>query len=680
MPTTISSNTASITTQGIGSGLDIASIVDKLVAVESIPLNNLKTKESAYQTKLSAYSAASGALATFQTTVAALAAPSAFKTFATSINDATLASVSIDTTNTQSLAAGSHTLRVDALASAQRTASGPSVDTAAAVGTGTITIDIGSWNSGYTAFTPNAAAGSKTITIDSSNDSLTGIRDAINGAGAGVTASIINDGSGNRLVVTGSSTGRAQGFRIATSDSDGNNVDATGLSQIAFDPAASGGTPQSQHLADAADASFSLDGLTVTKPSNHVSDAISGLTLDLKKTDSSTTAFTVSRDTASTTRNVKSFVSAYNTIVTGIASLTSYNATSKAAGVLNGDSSIRLIATRLQSLVASVIPGSGSVSSLADIGIKFGDDGTLSVDDTKLGTALTANPDGVSRLFAKAGVATDSLVGYNDATDATQIGVHALAVSQLATRGSLGGSATAGLTITAGVNDTVGITVDNVSTTITLAPGTYASAADLATQVQSKINGSSALSAIGSGVVVSANGGVLTIGSQRYGSASSVAVNDGNGAVGLFGSAPTSTAGVDVAGTIDGTAFVGSGQVATGAAATSADGLKLKIAGGSVGDRGTIDFNRGIAARVNDLLTQFLDPDKGILTAASTSINASIADVQKQEDSWNVRLVAIRARYTAQYNAMDALVASLNSTSTYLTQQLDALKKSTSNN
>ena len=677
MATTISSNTSSVTTQGIGSGLDIASIVDKLVSVESIPLTNLQNQATAFQTKLSAYGAARGALASFQNAVRTLADPKSFASFATSIGDATIAGVAVDSTSTQSLSAGTHTLRVDRLASAQRTASTGFVDTSAAVGTGTVTIDIGTWSSDYASFTPNGTVGSKTITIDSTNDSLSGIRDAINQSGAGVTASIVNDGSGNRLVVAGTSTGVAQGFRITTVDGDGNDVDAAGLSRIAFDPTAPGGTPQSQHLVDAANASFSLDGLTISKAGNHVTDAIAGLTIDLKKVDTDATAFSISRDTTTAKTNVNAFVAAYNNIVSNLASLTSYNTTTKAAGILNGDSSIRLITTRLQSLVASVLPGNGTVNTLADIGIKFTDGGTLVADDAKLSSALAGNPDGVSRLFAKTGAASDSLVAYASATDQTQVGSHALNVSRLATRGSLVASSPAGLTITAGVNDTVGITIDHVAATITLAPGTYASAAALAAQVQSQINGASAFSTAGTSVAVTASGGVLGLTSARYGSASSVVVDDGNGAVGLFGSSPVPTAGVDVAGTIDGTAFVGAGQTATGATATSAEGLKLTITGGSTGDRGTVDFSRGIAARVNDVLTQFLDNDHGLLSAATDSINSSIKSIQTREDAWTTRLVAIRARYTAQYNAMDALVASLNSTSTYLTQQLEALKNST---
>ena len=678
MTTTISSNTASVTTQGIGSGLDIASIVDKLVSVESAPLNQLKTREAAYQTKVSAFGAARGVLASFQNAVTSLSSPTAFSSFAASINDSSIAAVSIDTTKSSALSVGTHTLRVDALASSQKTAAAGVASTSTVIGTGSITIDIGSWNSGYTTFTPNAGVGSKTITIDASNNSLLGVRDAINQAGAGVTASIVNDGSGNRLVLSSTATGAANGFRVSTVDSDGNNLDASGLSQLAFDPTASGGTPQTAHVADASNANFSLDGLAISKPNNNVSDAIAGLNINLASVSTTATAFTIARDTTTAKSNVNSFVSAYNSLVGTLGQLTSYDSTSKTAGVLNGDSSIRLITTQLQKLVASVVPTGGSLTNLNDIGIKFTSDGTLTTDDAKLSAALASDPDSVGKLFATTATASDSLVSFNGSTTKTQEGSHPLTVSQLATHGSLTGSTAANLTIGAGVNDTFAITVDNVATTITIPPGTYADANALASAVQGQINGTTALSSTGSSVAVTSSGGVLNITSQRYGSASSIIVGNGNGAAGLFGTTTTGTAGVDVAGTLDGVAFVGQGQIATGATTTSGEGLALTITGGLTGNRGSVNFNRGIAGNLNTVLTQYLDTTNGLVAAATDGLNKSITDLQSQEDAWNTRLVAIRARLTAQYNAMDTLVASLNSTSSYLTQQLDALKKSTS--
>jgi flagellar hook-associated protein 2 len=678
MTTSISSSasTAPVTTQGIGSGLDIASIVDKLVTVASAPLTALQTQQTAYQTKLSAFGQVSSALATFQSTIAPLTTSTAFQSFAASIGDSSIASVSINSTAANNLSAGSHSLTVSQLANSQRTASSAFTDTTSSVGTGTITIAVGTWDSAYSSFTPNGTAGSKTITIDSTNNSLSGIRDAINNAGAGVTASIVNDGTGNRLVLNGTATGAANGFKVSTSDSDGNNLDASGLSQIAFDPTAAGGTPQTTHLSNAVNANFTIDGLAISKPGNTVSDAIAGLQINLSKVDTTGTTFSIARDTSSATSAITNFVSAYNTIESGISTLTSYDATSNTAGTLNGDSTTRLISTRLQALVATVVPTGGSITNLNDLGITFASDGSLKLDSTKLASALASDPNAVGKVFAKTGTPTDALVSYTDSTDNTQSGSHALNVTQLATQGTLTGSAAAGLTITAGVNDSLSVTLDNVSSTITIPPGTYSDASSLAAAVQSAINGTSAFSSLGSSINVTASNGVVSFNSNRYGSASNVTFG-GNAAAGLVGSSPTSTTGVDVAGTLDGVAFTGTGQTATGATGSSAEGLKLSITGGSTGSRGTITLTRGIAASLNDTLTQFLDPTNGLLTSATSGLNSSITTVKAQEDAWTPRLDAIRAQLTAQYNAMDSLVASLNSTGTYLTQQLAAIAAQT---
>ena len=677
--TTISSSIgAPVTSQGVGSGLDIAGIVTKLMAIEQQPQDRLKAREAAYQTKLSAYGAARGTLAAFQTSIASLADPAAFTTFGTSIADDTLASVALDKTASDALSAGTHTLRVTQLAAAQKTASAAFASTASAVGTGTITIEFGTWNAASTAFTPNADVGTKTIAIAAGDGTLSGVRDAINRANAGVTASIVNDGSGNRLVLAGVATGSANGFRVATADADGNNVDASGLSALAYDPSAAGGTPQTRALAAAANALFQIDGLDISKPGNRVTDAIAGLAIDLKKagTDpaTNTTSFTIAQDTAATAKAIGGFVTGYNGVVANLASLTGFNATTKSAGPLNGDASLRLVATRLQNLVAGVVATGGKATTLADLGITFDHDGKLVLDSTKLDAVLAADPQSVTRLFAKTAVASDSLVAYRGASDATQVGAHALTVTQLASHGDVAGSAAAALTITAGVNDTLALTIDNVAATITIASGTYASADALATQLQSRVNGVAAYADAGVNVSVTQAGGVLTIASQRFGTASSVALNGGSGSTALFGASPAAHAGRDVAGTLAGTAFLGAGKLATGAAASAADGLKLEIAGGALGARGSVDFKRGLAAQIGDVLGQFLDADNGIVAVATAGIGKTITDIKKREDDWDVRLVGIRARLTAQYNAMDALVASMNSTSSFLTQQLTALQ------
>jgi flagellar hook-associated protein 2 len=311
----------------------------------------------------------------------------------------------------------------------------------------------------------------------------------------------------------------------------------------------------------------------------------------------------------------------------------------------------------------------GSVSLLSQIGISFERDGGLALNSTRLTETLSADPDAVAALFASVGRPTDSLVRFVSSNEDTRPGRYAVDVTQLATRGKLAGAVPAGLTITAGVNDQLTLTVDGISATLTLAPGTY-TAASLAAQLQAVINGASTLTAEGVGVLVTETGGVLTITSTRYGAASSVTAI-GNAAQGLLGAAPVATDGADVAGTIDGTTASGSGQVLTGVAG-DAQGLRLEVSGGTTGARGSVDFSRGYAWRLESFLTDLLS-SAGALRSRTDGINRSIEELGRQRETLDRRMEGIEQRYRAQFAALDTLIARMNTTSSFLTQQLARL-------
>jgi flagellar hook-associated protein 2 len=654
-----------ISSPGIGSGLDVNSMVSQLMSVESQPLTLLQGKEATYQSQLSALGQVKSALSTFQSAVQGLSDPAQFEAVKATAGDSSVLSASADST----AAAGSYALEVSQLAQAQKLVSAGQASTTAAIGTGTITFDFGTISGGafsstsgqYTgASFASSGSGAKSVTIDSAHASLAGIRDAINAAGMGVTASIVNDGSStpNRLVLTNSATGAASSMKILVSG------DAALSNLMSQDPA---GSQSMQQTIAAQDAKFSIDGLAVTKPSNHVTDLIQGVTLDLSKTNAgSPTTLTVARDTASVTSAVQKFVDAFNAANKTLTDLQSYDASTKTAAVLNGDSTVRNIQSRMRSLLSSVVQGGGAYDRLADVGVTFQKDGTLAVDPTKLNAALTSHFNDVASLFAVTGSATDSEVSYSAADDSTKPGSYALTVTQLATQAAVTGSSAAGLSITQGVNDNLSVVLNGTSASITLKPGTYASADALALEVQSEINGNSAFS--GSGVSVAQNNGVLSITSSQYGSASSLSLA-GNGAQNLLGASPTSSAGLDVAGTIDGVAALGSGQKLIGASGSAADGLKVAVSGGAIGSRGTVSYAKGYASQFDDLINSFLASD-GTLTAHTNGVNASITSLQKQESDMNTRLAAKETALRAQFTALDSQISSMNSTSTYLTQEL----------
>jgi flagellar hook-associated protein 2 len=162
--------------------------------------------------------------------------------------------------------------------------------------------------------------------------------------------------------------------------------------------------------------------------------------------------------------------------------------------------------------------------------------------------------------------------------------------------------------------------------------------------------------------------------SDRYGSASNITITNGTGtsASTLFGTVTTGTTGVDVAGTIGGQPATGSGQMLTANKGTDADGLKLEITGGALGNRGSIDFSQGYADRLDKLLSGYLG-SSGTIGGRTDGINRSIADLDDQADALNIRLTALEANYRARFSALDALVTSMQATQSYLTQQLASI-------
>ncbi|HCA26107.1 MAG TPA: flagellar hook protein FliD [Betaproteobacteria bacterium] len=667
-----------ISSPGIGSNLDVNSIVSQLMAIEKRPLGLLAQKEASFQAKLSAYGTLQGALSTFQSSVNALSSVSKYNSLTATAADTTV----LGATASSSAVAGQYSVEVQALAQSQKITSAGFASTSSAIGTGSLTFEFGTISGGTltngvysgAAFTLNPNKGAKTVTIDAAHDSLAGVRDAVNAANIGVTATIVNDGTtnGNKLVFTSSDTGVANSLKIST-------VDAGLSTYFAYDPA---GTQNMTQAVQAQDASLVVDGIGITKSTNTVTDAIQGVTLNLLKTNTGApTTLTVARDTTSITSAVGDFVKAYNDINKSISDLTAYNATTKKGAILQGDFSTLTIQRRIRQALSSTIQSlSGGQTSLSSIGVSFQKDGTLALDSTKLQSAISANPADIAGLFAATARASDSLVQYVSAGSAAQPGTYAVNVTQLAAQGyATGASAVGALTIDA-TNDTLSVTVDGVAATITLNQATYATSDQLAAEIQSKINGASALSSAGISVKVTQAAGVFTITSDRYGSASNASVTGGNGITNLMGAtyssgSPTyNIVGKDVAGTINGITATGSGQYLTGASGTAVDGLKLQISGGLTGDRGTVTFTQGYAYKLDQLATSLLSSN-GPINSRTDGINRSINDITKQRDDFNRRLVDIEARYRRQFSALDGLIGTMNQTSTYLAQQLANLPK-----
>ncbi|HTU59358.1 MAG TPA: flagellar filament capping protein FliD, partial [Polyangiales bacterium] len=282
-----------------------------------------------------------------------------------------------------------------------------------------------------------------------------------------------------------------------------------------------------------------------------------------------------------------------------------------------------------------------------------------------LQAALDKDPTAVQGLFATATRTDDSLVSFVKAGDNTRAGLFPLNVTQLATQGKAVGGASAGLTID-NTNDTLDLNVNGTATSIKLSQRTYTNAAALASELQSQINGSAALLTAGSKVTVSENAGVFTITSDKYGSASKVQLSGGNALAGLFGT-PTSTNGLDVAGTLGLGGATGNGQDLT-----SSDGLSVKITGGNTGERGNVTLMRGIATQLDKLIGDALD-SKGTVPARIDTLNQQVKDIENKRVFIEKQLEVKEQRYLNQFNSLDGLLSNMQSTMSYMAQQLSAL-------
>ncbi len=356
---------ATISSPGLGSGLDINGIVSKLMAVERQPMTKLVAREASYQAKISAYGTVKSAVAGLQSAAAKLASANTYNAMSAKSSDTDKLTASVSGTP----AAGNYTINVTQLAKYHtlRT-NGNYTATTNTFTTGTISISIG----GGTAVD---------VTINGTNNTLAGIRDAINNANAGVTASIVSDGTYQRLLLTSKTIGSVGDITVNVTDSGSGGT-------FALNGLASGNLVQ---LQAADDAQLSVNGLSITRTSNTIGDAIDGVTLTLTATGSATV--TVAKDTASVVSAFDAFVKAFNEAKKQIGSLSAYNTESQQAAVLTGDATLRNLNSTLNQLVFSSVSGLGNdIATLSDIGVRLQKDGTLALDTAKLTAALN-DPD-----------------------------------------------------------------------------------------------------------------------------------------------------------------------------------------------------------------------------------------------------------------------------------------------
>lgn len=374
---------ATFSVSGLVSGINYDDMISKIIAVDSQPITMLQNRQADYNKQISVYGDLSSKLAALKTAAEGLKTTASFYAKTASSSDTTV----FDATAASSAAAGNYSITVTALAQAHRIASSPVAadsSTISAVG-GNFSFQVGS-------------GAVTTVAVDATT-TLAQLRDGINAAKGGAQASIINDGTGYRLVLTSSNSGATNAIVVTEN--------ATSLA-LPTGPVAGGVTLQA-----AQDAAFSLDTLAMTRSTNTFSDGVGGVTVTLKNEGTGT--LSVTNDPSAIRKKIDDFVTAYNAVVSLVSTNSTYNTATHTGGPLTGESTAYDVVSSLQGLIGAQVDGlPDGMRVLSQIGVKTNKDGTLSVDGAVLDDKIATDLSGVSDLFNAADGIANRVYGYAD--------------------------------------------------------------------------------------------------------------------------------------------------------------------------------------------------------------------------------------------------------------------------
>ena len=391
-----------ISVPGIGSGLDINAIVEGLVSAESDAKTQLlASRRSDIQSEISAFGNLKSVVDTLRSSAAKLANANTFTAYTATSSDTSYFTVS----SNNSAAAGIYDIEVRALAESQKLMTAGFADADTNVGTGTISITTG--------------GESFDVLIDSENQTLTDIRNAINNAedNTGVSATLltVDDGAGGtltKLILTADQTGTENAITVNVTDDDGNHTDGNGLSVFYYDTSDDNPTPVPEQMTEinpAVDAELYIDNQRILSSSNTVNGALEGVTLNLSKAETGVTnTLTIAPNNNAVKSNIQSFVTSYNNFISLTNSLTDFNVETGVAGILIGDATVRALSNGIRVNLSSSLPGNNNeFKNLVDLGITTNANGLLEIDSSKLDSALSSSSNEVAALFSSEnGIAT----------------------------------------------------------------------------------------------------------------------------------------------------------------------------------------------------------------------------------------------------------------------------------
>ena len=761
---------------GLASSLNTTEIIDALMTAERLPATIMEDQKYRKTLEISNFKALAAKLIALQSSMNTLNNKKTFSDATVSVSDSDYLTATADS----AIGVGSYSLNILSLAQNHQIASQGFDDaTATNLGTGSITVAIGN-------------ASPTTIQIESGQNSLIGIKNAINSAKLGITASIINDGSDSnsyRLLLTGKTTGAentisftsdltggdspdfttasfdnpeigrfssqatsavtlgaTSGFTGSTNKKYSFTVAGTGTQTVGSgnitlnwsDGTNSGSIVVSQAdteiigpdglklsfadgdlvagdtfsvstfaplLQQAADAQVSVGSnlggaspIIINSSTNSFADVIPGMTIDVKKVTTESSG-PISISTGFNSQGVidklQTFIDAYNGVMEFIDEQHKYNADTKEAGILMGDVTLQTIQSRLSGLVSIPIAGlDKSLNALSAIGIRFDQDGKLALKySSKLTQALEKDYESVMKLFVDSGVSDSSAITFLSGADEVTGGDEfEIDITQVATKGYYKGSVmnspAAENLILSDTNNNIQLRVDGrLSDVLSLSARTYNSTADLVNELQTRIDQDEKIGNMGvtvEWVDLGNDQGYLKMNSSSYGGSSKVELYSSvsNSAFADLNLTEGSlTAGLDVAGTINGQAATGQGQVLEADDNTDAEGLKLQIAMSAVdlvtGSEGKITITKGVASVLRDKLESITKSGDGIIDAKTGALQKQVENIDAQIKSLDERLAIRRNSLMLEFAQMEMTLSQLQSESSFLDSQLANIASNT---
>lgn len=655
---------------GLASGLKTDDIIAKIMEYARQPQDKLKADKAEAQSRLAAWQDLNTRVLALKIKADSVAGATSFRKMQATSSNTEILSASAST----DAVAGTYYVKVTQRAQAHQVSSqaGAYASMNDVVGTGTVTIGL---NSGA----------SFSVTLGTSNNTLVGLRDAINKANKGVHADVVNAGTSAspdyRLLLTSSATGEAAGMSSVTSTLAGGTTPTFNLA-----------TPV-QHAQNAVLTIGGGDGtqpITIEKDTNTFSDVVPGVTLSVLDADEGKTAkIEVSSDIASIKTSINDLVTQYNSLMDAVDAQTDFDSETGESGLLLGDYQLQAVQMDIQSAITEAVRGlTPKFSALSTIGISLDTGGHLAVDDAALTEALQTNLDDAMKIFVPDLQTDTSYVSYlasTTDTKASPLGGWTVDVTQAARRAQV----TAGQAMTSDLDAAESLWINGVEIGLD---------ADMTlTQVVSRINAYSNqtnVSALATGADGTGSGSYLTFRRVQYGSAYDVTVvssrsqtagnNSGIGNVTAKASDPEGEsasgpgqglAGLDVAGTINGQSATGTGQIlslANAGGSNDAKGLSLLVTCESPLAGINAKFTKGVGVSLRDLLVDMTSVT-GALSTAQDGINSQISDLDDSIARLEESLADQEARWYEKFSAMEAQLSQLQAQGNYLTQQLSSL-------